>query len=115
MGCPCVAVSCCWATPLLGGKSVCGDAANVLASTDIPRNNAQSYKKRKNTGGFSQKKADSWALSLMKGACDGRKFQFVGGYWRAESMGSAVAGAMLGASGLLVSKFVVLLFSGKGI
>ena len=39
-------------------KSVGGDAADALPTMDRPGNNAQSYKKRKNTGSFSRKKAD---------------------------------------------------------
>ena len=49
-------------------KSVGGDAADALPTMDRPGNNAQSYKKRKNMGSFSRKKADSWAPRPWKGA-----------------------------------------------
>ena len=49
-------------------KSVGGDAADALPTMDRPGNNAQSYKKRKNMGSFSRKKADFWARRPLKGA-----------------------------------------------
>lgn len=49
-------------------KSFGGDAADALPTMDRPGNNAQSYKKRKNMGGFSRKKADFWARRPLKGA-----------------------------------------------
>ena len=54
-------------------KSVGGDAADALPTMDRPGNNAQSYKKRKNTGSFSRKKADFWARSPLKGTRKGPK------------------------------------------
>lgn len=49
-------------------KSFGGDAADALPTMDRPGNNAQSYKKRKNMGGFSRKKADFRARRPLKGA-----------------------------------------------
>lgn len=122
MGCSDTATFCWrWTIVLRDGKSAGGDAADALAVTDMPRNNAQSYKKRKNTGSFSRKNTDFWVCRPTKGAGKRKNCQPSRVCQRIESVDSTVVEGLLGASGLSGllgapgSGKVALLSCGKGI